>query len=99
MPLYDYHCVDCDELFEAIRPVSARDDAMTCPACGDSSRVFLVMTGFATIATRHRWEPRSDAERLAGAAVRGPGASRGRSATSRDTVLHACAGKSCAYCG
>lgn len=99
MPLYDYHCVECDELFEVIRPVSARDDTMLCPTCGDAGRVFLVMTGFATIATRQRWAPASDAERLAGAAVRGPGASRVGRTPARGNVLHACAGKSCGYCG
>ena len=99
MPLYDYHCVACDELFEAIRLVSAREDAAVCPHCGDASRVFFVMTGFATITTRNRWEPASDAERLAGAPVRGPGVSRIGRSPARSNLLHACAGKSCAYCG
>ena len=25
IPLYDYHCVECDEVFEAIKPVALRD--------------------------------------------------------------------------
>jgi putative FmdB family regulatory protein len=98
MPLYDYHCVDCDKMFEAIRSVSMRDGSVNCPACGEANRVFLVMTGFATIATNSRWKPASDAERLAGAPIRGPGSrSNGRN-PSRGNVLHVCAGKSCSYC-
>jgi putative FmdB family regulatory protein len=99
MPLYDYHCVGCDELFEAIRPVSMREKSQTCPSCANASQVFLVMTGFASIATKSRWEPASDAERLAGASVRGPGAVRSGGKAARGNVLHACAGKGCAYCG
>jgi putative FmdB family regulatory protein len=44
MPLYDYHCVECDELFEAIRPVARRDEPASCPVCDNTSHVFLVMT-------------------------------------------------------
>ncbi len=98
MPMYDYHCVECDELFEAIRPVARRDEPANCPVCGNASHVFLVVTGFASIATKNRWEPASDAERLAGASVRGPGVTKHGKTSTRSTVLHACAGKSCAYC-
>ena len=66
MPLYDYHCVECDELFEAIKPVALRDGPVACPVCGSAGDVFLVMTGFASISTKTRWEPASDAERLFG---------------------------------
>ena len=98
MPLYDYHCVECDELFEAIRLVARRDEPVNCPLCDNASHVFLVMTGFASIATKNRWEPASDAERLAGALIRGPGATKYGKTPTRSNVLHACAGKSCAYC-
>lgn len=98
MPLYDYHCKHCDEMFEAVRPVALRNEIFTCPNCGNQGRIFLVMTGFAAISTKSRWEPASNAERLAGAAIRGPGATAGNRAATRNSVLHTCAGKSCAYC-
>ena len=34
MPIYEYHCADCDADFEAIRPVSRADDPIDCKACG-----------------------------------------------------------------
>lgn len=98
MPLYDYQCVECDELFEAIKPVALRDGPVVCPVCSSASHVFLVMTGFASIATKSRWEPASDAERLAGAPIRGPGAVKRGKTASRSNVLHVCAGKNCDYC-
>ncbi len=99
MPLYDYHCVTCDELFEAIRSVSSRDDSVACPSCESSDGVFMVMTGFASITTKSRWEPASNAERLAGGSVRGPGVSAPGRSAARGNVLHVCVGKSCSYCG
>ena len=99
MPLYDYHCVECDEMFESIKPIALRDDAVECPVCEKTSSVFLVMTGFASIVTKQRWEPASNAERLAGAPVRGPGVARAGRSTARGNVLHVCSGSSCGYCG
>lgn len=99
MPLYEYHCVDCDELFESIRSVARRDEEVACPVCANSSSVFLVMTGFAAIATKSSWRPGSEAERLAGASIRGPGAERRGITAARGNVLHVCAGKGCGYCG
>ncbi len=99
MPLYEYHCVDCNELFESIRSVARRDDEVACPVCANSSSVFLVMTGFATIATKSRWEPASGAERLAGGSIRGPGVAQPGRSVARGNVLHVCAGKGCGYCG
>lgn len=32
MPFYDYSCADCGG-FELLRPVTARDETATCPAC------------------------------------------------------------------
>ena len=40
MPTYDYACTDCGG-FDALRPLSARDQPVACPACGAASpRVF-----------------------------------------------------------
>lgn len=33
MPTYEYHCRDCDMIFEEFRVVSKRDDPATCPEC------------------------------------------------------------------
>ena len=33
MPLYEYHCDDCNESFELRRPMSASDEATECPNC------------------------------------------------------------------
>ena len=45
MPLYEYHCLDCDAEFEAI--VSFRDaDNVACERCG-SARVERVASAFA----------------------------------------------------
>ncbi len=30
MPLYEYYCPTCDEKFEALRPLSRRDDPAAC---------------------------------------------------------------------
>lgn len=33
MPLYEYRCVDCQEQFEALRPMKDADESIGCPAC------------------------------------------------------------------
>ena len=40
MPLYEYHCENCDRVFEALRPLSEAGVAVTCPDCGrDADRI------------------------------------------------------------
>ena len=34
MPLYEYYCENCDDVFEALRSVSASDEPAPCPKCG-----------------------------------------------------------------
>ena len=34
MPLYEYKCLDCETLFDALRGMSEADDPITCPQCG-----------------------------------------------------------------
>jgi putative FmdB family regulatory protein len=36
MPLYDYHCNDCNATFEVICKISERDDPHTCPECSST---------------------------------------------------------------
>ena len=33
MPLYEYHCDDCNDSFELRRPMSAGDETTECPNC------------------------------------------------------------------
>ncbi len=33
MPLYEYHCEDCDTTFELRRALSTSDDPAQCPTC------------------------------------------------------------------
>jgi len=35
MPLYEYHCNNCEQEFEQIVRFSEADQAQTCPFCGD----------------------------------------------------------------
>ena len=46
MPIYEYHCEDCDTVFEKlIRSISARVDVV-CEQCG-SGKVEKLVSGFA----------------------------------------------------
>ena len=42
MPLYEYHCRDCDARFEAL--VLARDAAVVCRSCGSATVSQLLST-------------------------------------------------------
>ena len=46
MPLYQYHCQRCDEVFEALRPVRESDQPAPCPACGRNAER-IMPTSFA----------------------------------------------------
>ena len=37
MPLYEYRCPDCEEIFDLFRPLDDRDKPLTCPQCGRES--------------------------------------------------------------
>ncbi len=40
MPIYEYHCDDCQGTFEVLTSFANRDDARTCPTCsGERSHV------------------------------------------------------------
>jgi putative FmdB family regulatory protein len=42
MPIYDYRCSDCDEVFQAERELGSMDE-LDCPLCGSvSRRVFTI---------------------------------------------------------
>jgi len=35
MPMYEYRCRKCGEVFERIMKVNARGDSLICPHCGE----------------------------------------------------------------
>ena len=35
MPIYEYRCRKCGEVFERIMKVNARGDSLICPNCGE----------------------------------------------------------------
>jgi putative FmdB family regulatory protein len=37
MPIYKFHCLDCDRVFDKLRPMSKADDPMVCAFCEGSN--------------------------------------------------------------
>jgi putative FmdB family regulatory protein len=62
VPLYDFHCLSCDERFEEFASPGER---APCPACGSSDveRVYQAFAGPFTIAPRGAAARRSNAQR------------------------------------
>lgn len=57
MPLYEYHCRNCDEVFEAIRPLRDSDKPSSCPRCnGEAERI--MPTTFASMSFKQGWAQR-----------------------------------------
>jgi putative FmdB family regulatory protein len=57
MPLYEYYCESCNQVFEALRPVSASEEPAQCPKCGaDSERI--MPTTFASMSRKEGWAQR-----------------------------------------
>ncbi|MAH03380.1 transcriptional regulator, partial [Candidatus Pacearchaeota archaeon] len=36
MPIYSYHCEQCDEVYENMRSIKQRDVKLICPQCKES---------------------------------------------------------------
>jgi putative FmdB family regulatory protein len=51
MPLYEYYCDKCKDLFEALGSVSASDRPKACPNCGASADRIMPTT-FASMSRR-----------------------------------------------
>ncbi len=47
MPIYEYRCRDCEEVFEKLVRVSTPADEVACPQCGQHHAERL-LSGFAT---------------------------------------------------
>ncbi|OQY22279.1 MAG: hypothetical protein B6I34_06155 [Anaerolineaceae bacterium 4572_32.1] len=58
MPLYEYHCADCDATFEALRSMNQADETIACRHCNSlhTSRVFST---FAAISRNSDGQTRS----------------------------------------
>ena len=42
MPLYEYYCEPCDELFTELRAMALHQEPMDCPVCGEAAPRILV---------------------------------------------------------
>jgi putative FmdB family regulatory protein len=38
MPIYEYHCPECDAKFEELRPLNQADQPIECPQCHHTAR-------------------------------------------------------------
>ena len=57
MPLYEYYCENCGEVFEALRSVSASDKPAPCPKC-DREAERIMPTTFASMSRKEGWAQR-----------------------------------------
>jgi putative FmdB family regulatory protein len=78
MPLYEYHCDRCDQVFEALGTVSRSGEPAKCPACGEAAERIMPTT-FASMSRRrglkervpfHHRDVRADTQKKAIAPVR-----------------------------
>ncbi len=44
MPLYEFKCPECKHVFEDLVTVSKKDEAQTCPKCGDKNARRIMST-------------------------------------------------------
>ena len=57
MPLYEYFCEICDEVFETLRSVSASEEPAACAKCGaEADRI--MPTTFASMSRKEGWAQR-----------------------------------------
>lgn len=71
MPVYEYYCDKCDEVFDSLQPISKSDQPVACPECGHVSDRIMPTT-FATMSKRkglkervpyHHHDIRTDAKK------------------------------------
>lgn len=46
MPLYSYHCIKCDEVYENMRSIAQRDIKLVCPECDERCKRILDLSSF-----------------------------------------------------
>jgi len=47
MPIYEYQCRKCGEVFERFMKVSEKGDSLTCPYCGEN-KPEKILSGFSS---------------------------------------------------
>lgn len=58
MPLYEYYCDNCDDVFEALRSIAQSDQPSKCPNCGsDADRI--MPTTFSSMVRKGGWRQRA----------------------------------------
>jgi putative FmdB family regulatory protein len=57
MPLYEYYCENCNDVFEALRSVSASEEPATCPKCGREAERIMPTT-FASMSRKEGYAQR-----------------------------------------
>jgi len=54
MPIYDYHCSDCDIEFTELRPMALCGEPTECPACRGRAERFITAPRLATMSAATR---------------------------------------------
>ena len=58
MPLYEYYCDNCDNMFEALRSITQSDQPANCPKCrSDADRI--MPTTFSSMVRKGGWKQRA----------------------------------------
>ena len=47
MPIYEYQCPDCGQVFDALRPMAKADDPLPCTHCGRRGAVRKISVFYA----------------------------------------------------
>lgn len=57
MPLYEYYCEKCDNVFESLRSIAESDNPAPCPKCNNQAKRIMPTT-FASRSFRDGWARR-----------------------------------------
>lgn len=70
MPIYEYHCTECDTTFEKRRTFGQADDPISCLRC-ESPQVERLLSSFMFSVNRGNGAPSADSAQAAGCACGG----------------------------
>ena len=48
MPIYEYECQKCSEVYEMLRSISAEDTDIVCPECGAKKKAKKLISSFSS---------------------------------------------------